>query len=84
MATTAVPAVLRDDRAVSAIDLVELGSGSTKFSAVDVLVSANEAPRIREKLLNSFAALYVEEIDEAPDEPTNRRTRIRSRSDRSG
>jgi hypothetical protein len=81
MATTAVPAVLREDRGVSAIDFVEIGSGTAKVNAVDVLVKAAEASRIREKLLNSFAALYVQELDEAPDEPARSRTRIRLRGD---
>lgn len=84
MAATAVPAVLRGDRAVSAIDLVEIGRDGAKVSAVDVIVSASEAARVREKLLNSFAALYVEELGDTPDEPKGRRTSLRSRSGQSG
>jgi len=84
MAATAVPAVLRGDRAVSAIDLVEVGRDGAKVSAVDVFVDAPEAARVREKLLNSFAALYVEELREAPNEPAGRRTRLRSRDGRPG
>jgi hypothetical protein len=79
MATTALSTVLRDDRAVSAIDLVEVGTGDRKVNVVDVLVTSAEATRVREKLLNSFAALYVQELREAPSEPASRRTRIRAR-----
>jgi hypothetical protein len=64
MAASAVPAVLRDDRAVASVELVDVAAGAESFRAVDVVVAAAETDRVREKLLRSFAAIYVELIDE--------------------
>jgi hypothetical protein len=81
MATYAVPAVLRDEASVSAIDVVELGTGTARFSAVEVFVSASAAAQVRARILDTLAAVYVERVSDQTAAPVRCRTQVCSRLD---
>ena len=81
MATYAVPAVLRDEASVSAIDLVELGTGIARFSAVEVLVSASAEARVRGRILDTLTAVYIERVSDRAEKSARCRTRVCSRLD---
>jgi len=63
MATTSVPAVLRTERGVRAVDLVDPPTAPAASAVVEVVVEADSYERVRDKLLNSFAAIEVVEVD---------------------
>jgi hypothetical protein len=81
MATYAVPAVLRDEAEVSAIDVVELGTGTARFSVVELLVSAPAAAQVRARILDTLTAVYVERVSDQNAAPARCRTQVCSRLD---